>query len=175
MLYLLKQKQFRNLIKVAKQNLYGKVKIMVDPTSDLGYSGLTVEDDMKLKRYCRTTAALGKFVDKRTGKTGSLSDFVTANQFDSKNEEDKYFEPILDRLRIKGSKKKIVKKPKPPAEDKPKPSNVIPLPYSEVTLRYPIKTGISPISLKKRFEEFYARRIKEDHLLMQDSKEKRLR
>ena len=89
---------------------------MVDPTSDLGYSGLTVEDDMKLKGIVYDSA-IGMFVDKRTGKRGSLSDFVTANQFDSKKEEDKYFEPILDNLK----KKKVAKKPKPPVEDKPKP------------------------------------------------------
>ena len=153
-----KTKTIQKFNKGGKAEPYGKVKIMVDPTSDLGYSGLTVEDDMKLKGIVYDSA-IGMFVDKRTGERGSLSDFVTANQFDSKKEEDKYFEPILDNLK----KKKVAKKPKPPVEDKPKPTNVVPLPIpSDAPLSDQnwYKSNIP----EETFEEFYARRIKEDPL-----------
>lgn len=119
-----KTKTIQKFNKGGKAEPYGKVKIMVDPTSDLGYSGLTVEDDMKLKGIVYDSA-IGMFVDKRTGERGSLSDFVTANQFDSKNEEDKYFEPILDKLK----NKKVAKKPKPPKPPaEPKPNGLDPNP-----------------------------------------------
>ena len=147
-----KTKTIQKFNKGGKAEPYGKVKIMVDPTSDLGYSGLTVEDDMKLKGIVYDSA-IGMFVDKRTGKRGSLSDFVTANQFDSKKEEDKYFEPILDNLK---NKKKVAKKPKPPVEDKPKPTNVVPLPIpSDAPLSDQnwYKSNIP----EETFEEFYAR------------------
>ena len=50
---------------------------------------------------------------------------MTANQFDSKNEEDKYFEPILDKLK----NKKVAKKPKPPKPPaEPKPNGLDPNP-----------------------------------------------
>ena len=119
-----KTKTIQKFNKGGKAEPYGKVKIMVDPTSDLGYSGLTVQDDMKLKGIIYDSA-IGMFVDKRTGERGSLSDFVTANQFDSKNEEDKYFEPILDKLK----NKKVAKKPKPPKPPaEPKPNGLDPNP-----------------------------------------------
>jgi|TARA_S200002703_G_C3750040_1_gene230756 hypothetical protein len=155
-----KTKTIQKFNRGGKAEPYGKVKIMPDPTSDLGFTGLTVEDDIKL-RDLKYDETLGRFVNKRTGKTGSLNDLMTLNQFDSKQEEEKYFEPILDRLKIKGSKKKIVKKPKPPAEDKPKPTNVIPLPI-------PSDAPLSDQNWYKSnvpdetFEEFYARRIKEE-------------
>ena len=130
-----KTKTIQKFNKGGKAEPYGKVKIMVDPTSDLGYSGLTVEDDMKLKGIVYDSA-IGMFVDKRTGKRGSLSDFVTANQFDSKKEEDKYFEPILDKLK----NKKVAKKPKPPKPPaEPKPNGLDPNP---TVVPFPIKPNM---------------------------------
>ena len=66
---------------------------------------------------------LGKFVNKRTGKTGSLSDF---------KEELGEFEKMFDNKlkRDKKNAKKIVAKKN--GEDKPKPNiNVVPFPYED--------------------------------------------
>ena len=86
-------------------------KIMPDPTSPSGFTGMTPADD-KLLRYVegvknndpKTLKAIDDYSDqlhfdnvlgqfKKGNKVGALSDF--------KNDE-KLFEPILDRLKVKG-------------------------------------------------------------------------
>ena len=94
------------------------------------FEGLTPEDDL-LFEGIEYDAVLGKFVDSKTGKTGSLSDFTEVIK------KKGTFEQIVDRLKAKvkdGRAKQIKKVSKKPTQlelpldkpEEPKP-NVIPL------------------------------------------------
>ena len=105
------------------------------------FEGLTPEDDMLMLDNIQYDAVLGKFVDTKTGKTGSLSDFANT-KFDETlfenilddNKMDKITTALKDKVK-KGRAKQVKdfeKKQKRIArkadeeKPKPKPENVIP-------------------------------------------------
>jgi len=113
-----------NRVKMSKGNLVKQKKIMFNPATDQ-FENMD-PDVYQIEKRLNAEALtfdpdLGKFVNKRTGKTGSLSDFK-----EELGEFSKMFKNKLER------DKKLAKKngdPKPNGED-PNP-NVIPFPFDQ--------------------------------------------
>ena len=140
--YLTRPKQ-GTLVRVRKPNAVAakpNPKVLFNQGSGK-FEGLTPEDDMLMLDNIQYDAVLGKFVDTKTGKTGSLSDFANT-KFDETlfenilddNKMDKITTALKDKVK-KGRAKQVKdfeKKQKRIArkadeeKPKPKPENVIP-------------------------------------------------